>query len=64
MLMELPGAGRALDLAAGVLGVAASASWRAMTGAYAACAAVQARPIGRFEGIEEALARIAAATPT
>ncbi len=60
MLMECLAAGRAISLPALSTGAAKLAS-RA-TGAYAAIRRQFKTPIGRFEGVEEALARIAGYT--
>jgi len=60
MLMESLAEGRAISLPA--LSVAATKTASRYTGAYAAIRRQFNMPIGRFEGIEEALARIAGIT--
>lgn len=60
MLMETLAEGRGISLPALATGAAKSAS--RFTGAYARLRRQFDRPIGHFEGIEEALARIAALT--
>jgi acyl-CoA dehydrogenase len=60
MLMECLAAGRAISLPASALGGAKVVSYA--TGAYARIRKQFNVPIGRFEGIEEPLARIAANT--
>lgn len=60
MLMECLAAGRAISLPANTLGGAKGLSYA--TGAYARIRKQFNVPIGRFEGIEEPLARIAAYT--
>lgn len=60
MLMECLAAGRAISLPASTLGGAKVLSYA--TGAYARIRKQFNLPIGRFEGIEEPLARIAAYT--
>lgn len=60
MLMECLAAGRAISLPANALGGAKGLSYA--TGAYARIRKQFNVPIGRFEGIEEPLARIAAYT--
>lgn len=60
MLMECLAAGRAISLPASALGGAKMAAYA--TGAYARVRKQFNTPIGRFEGIEEALARIAGFT--
>ena len=57
MLMECLAAGRSISLPA--LSVAAAELAARMTGAYATVREQFGMPIGRFEGIEEPLARIA-----
>ncbi len=60
MLMECLAAGRAITLPASTVGGAKILSYA--TGAYARIRKQFNLPIGRFEGVEEALARIAAYT--
>ncbi|EKD74098.1 MAG: hypothetical protein ACD_45C00078G0003 [uncultured bacterium] len=60
MLMECLAAGRAISLPASALGGAKQVTYT--TGAYARIRRQFNVPIGRFEGIEEALARIAGYT--
>ena len=58
MLMECLATGRALSLPSQCAGGAKAATW--LTGSYAAIRTQFGMPIGRFEGIEEPLTRIAA----
>lgn len=60
MLMECLAAGRAISLPAGVLGGSKALSYA--TGAYARIRRQFNLPIGRFEGVEEPLARLSAFT--
>ncbi|WP_133129280.1 acyl-CoA dehydrogenase [Legionella yabuuchiae] len=60
MLMECLSAGRAISLPSSAVGAAQAVSMA--TGAYARVRKQFNQPIGRFEGIEEALARIAGKT--
>ncbi|GGI75658.1 acyl-CoA dehydrogenase [Legionella impletisoli] len=60
MLMECLSAGRAISLPSSAVGAAQAVSL--VTGAYARVRKQFNQPIGRFEGIEEALARIAGKT--
>lgn len=60
MLMECLAAGRAISLPASSIGGAKAATYA--TGAYARVRRQFKTPIGRFEGIEEVLARIAGHT--
>lgn len=60
MLMECLAAGRAISLPAGATGGAKAISYT--TGAYARIRRQFKVPIGRFEGVEEALGRIAGYT--
>lgn len=60
MLMECLAAGRAISLPAGSVGCSKAASYA--TGAYAKVRRQFNTPIGYFEGVEEALARIAGYT--
>lgn len=60
MLMECLAAGRAISLPASGIGAAKLLSYA--TGAYARIRRQFGTPIGRFEGVEEALARIAGYT--
>lgn len=60
MLMECLGAGRAISLPASAVGGAKVAAYA--TGAYARIRKQFNLPIGKFEGVQEALARVAAYT--